>query len=66
LLGLLSVGSSAAALLAALGFLLYALFTFRRRTVELGVIHAMGMSSAQLAVYVVCELGFLLLVGRVV
>jgi putative ABC transport system permease protein len=63
LLGLLSVGFSAAALLTALGFTLYALFTFRRRQVELGVMRAMGMSSAQMAVYVICELGFLLLIG---
>ncbi len=63
LLGLLSVGFGAAALLTALGFLLYALFTFRRRQVELGVMRAMGMSSTQMAVYVVCELGLLLLIG---
>jgi putative ABC transport system permease protein len=63
LLGLLSVGFGAAALLAALGFVLYALFTFRRRAVELGVMRAMGISTLQLALYVVCELGFLLLVG---
>jgi putative ABC transport system permease protein len=63
LLGLLSVGFGAAALLTALGFTLYALFTFRRRQVELGVMRAMGMSPAHMAVYVICELGFLLLIG---
>ena len=66
LLGLLSVGFGAAAVLTALGFLLYALFTFRRRQVELGVMRAMGMSPVQMAVYVVCELGFLLLLGAAV
>ena len=63
LLGLLSVGFGAAALLTALGFMLYALFSFRRRQVELGVMRAMGTSAVQMAVYVICELGFLLLVG---
>jgi putative ABC transport system permease protein len=63
LLGLLSVGFGAAALLTALGFLLYALVTFRRRQVELGVMRAMGVSPAQMAVYLIFELGLLLLVG---
>jgi putative ABC transport system permease protein len=48
LLGLLSVGFGAAAFLAALGFVLDALFTFRRRSVELGVMRAMAVAAAGL------------------
>ncbi len=63
LLGLLSVGFSAAAVLTALGFMLYALFTFRRRSIELGVLRATGLSSRHLASYVAWELIFLLVIG---
>jgi putative ABC transport system permease protein len=66
LFGLLSVGFGAAAVLAALGFLLYALSLFRRRSVELGVLRAIGMSTWQMAVLVACEQGFVLLVGGAV
>ncbi|MBN1248511.1 MAG: ABC transporter permease [Anaerolineae bacterium] len=63
LLGLLSVGFSAAAVLTALGFVLYALFSFRRRAVELGVLRAVGLSERQMSVFVAAELAFLLGVG---
>ncbi|MDF1514185.1 MAG: ABC transporter permease, partial [Anaerolineae bacterium] len=63
LLGLLSVGFSAAAVLTALGFMLYALFSFRRRSVELGVLRAAGLSSRHMASYVAWELALLLIVG---
>ncbi len=63
LLGLLSVGFSAAAVLTALGFLIYALFSFRRRSIELGVLRAAGLSSRHLASYVAWELAFLLIIG---
>ena len=66
LFGLLSVGFGAAAVLAALGFLLYALSLFRRRSVELGVLRAVGMSTWQMIVLVACEQGFVLLVGGAV
>ncbi|MCJ7550048.1 MAG: ABC transporter permease [Anaerolineae bacterium] len=63
LLGLLSVGFSAAALLTALGFVLYALFSFRRRAVELGVLRAIGLSTSQMSTFVATELALLLAVG---
>jgi putative ABC transport system permease protein len=63
LLGLLSVGFSAAAILTALGFMLYALFSFRRRSIELGVLRAAGLSSQHLIAYVAWELIFLLVIG---
>ncbi|HMD80830.1 MAG TPA: hypothetical protein VKE92_05945, partial [Anaerolineales bacterium] len=42
LFGLLSVGFFASALLTVLGFLLYALFSFRRRFIEMGMLRAIG------------------------
>ncbi|NOZ27345.1 MAG: FtsX-like permease family protein [Chloroflexi bacterium] len=65
LFGLLSVGFAAAALLTVLGFLLYALFSFRRRFIELGILRAVGLSSSQMAVFLAWELAFLILTGLV-
>ena len=48
LFGVLSVGFLAAALLTVLGFLLYALFSFRRRFIELGTLRAIGLSPGQM------------------
>ena len=48
LFGFLSIGFAAAALLTVLGFSLYALFSFRRRFIELGMLRAIGLSSAQM------------------
>jgi putative ABC transport system permease protein len=63
LFGLLSVGFGAAALLTILGFLLYALFSFRRRFIELGMLRAIGLSSGQMTAFLAWELAFLILVG---
>jgi len=63
LFGLLSVGFVAAALLTVLGFLLYALFSFRRRFIELGILRAIGLSSGQMTMFLAWELAFLILVG---
>jgi putative ABC transport system permease protein len=63
LFGLLSVGFVAAALLTVLGFLLYALFSFRRRFIELGILRAIGLSSGQMTAFLAWELAFLILVG---
>jgi putative ABC transport system permease protein len=63
LFGILSVGFLASALLTVLGFLLYALFSFRRRFIELGTLRAIGLSTTQLTIFVVCELAFLILLG---
>ena len=65
LFGLLSVGFVAAALLTVLGFLLYALFSFRRRFIELGILRAIGLSSGQMTAFLAWELAFLILVGVV-
>jgi putative ABC transport system permease protein len=65
LLGLLSVGFATAAILTAVGFVLYALFSFRRRSVELGVLRATGLPTGQMAVFVGAELALLLLIGGI-
>jgi len=65
LFGLLSVGFIAAAIFTVLGFLLYALFSFRQRFIELGVLRAVGLSSWQMAIYLAWELAFLVLAGLV-
>ncbi|MCB0086670.1 MAG: ABC transporter permease [Caldilineaceae bacterium] len=63
LFGVLSVGFLAAALLTVLGFLLYALFSFRRRFIELGTLRAIGLSSGQMTTFLAWELMFLIILG---
>lgn len=63
LFGVLSVGFLAASLLTVLGFLLYTLFSFRRRFIELGTLRAIGLSSGQMTTFLAWELAFLILVG---
>jgi putative ABC transport system permease protein len=55
LFGLLSVGFIAAGALTLLGFLLSALITARRRAIELGVLRALGLDGAQVAVALTIE-----------
>ncbi len=62
-LGLLSVGFLAASLLTVIGFLLYALFSFRERFVQLGVLRAIGLSTTQMAAALAVEQFLVLLVG---
>ncbi|MEM7112252.1 MAG: ABC transporter permease [Chloroflexota bacterium] len=63
LFGLLSVGFVAAALLTVFGFFLYALFSFRRRFIELGVLRAVGLGTEQMLSLLAFELGSLILLG---
>jgi putative ABC transport system permease protein len=65
LFGVLSVGFTAGALLTVLGFFLYALFSFRSRFIELGVLRAVGLSVEQMISFLAWELAFLLLIGLV-
>ena len=53
--GLLSVGFVAAALVTALGFLIYSLVSFQRRSIELGMLRAIGLSTRQMIAYVAGE-----------
>ncbi len=61
--GMLSVGFLAASALTVIGFLLYVLFSFRRRLIEMGVLRAVGLSRGQMAAYLAWELAFLTLLG---
>ena len=63
LFGLLSVGFVASALLTVLGFLLYALFSFRRRFIEMGMLRAIGLSVKQMTMFLAAELASLILLG---
>ena len=63
LFGLLSVGFVSSALLTVLGFLLYALFSFRRRFIEMGMLRAIGLSVKQMTSLLAAELAFLVLLG---
>lgn len=65
LFGLLSVGFVASAALTVLGFLLYALFSFRRRFIEFGVLRAVGLSTKQMITQLAAELASLIVVGSV-
>jgi len=61
--GLLSVGFSALAIMSVVGFLLYALFSFRQRFIELGMLRAIGLSTGQMLMLLSSELAFLFLTG---
>jgi len=63
LFGLLSAGFLASALLTVLGFLLYALFSFRRRFIEMGMLRAIGLSVRQMVALLASELASLVLLG---
>jgi putative ABC transport system permease protein len=66
LLGFLFIGFTTAALLTVLAFLLHMVFSFQRRTIELGVLRAAGLSIGQMTGYLVWELSFLIVIGSFV
>ncbi len=63
LFGLLSVGFLAAAALTVLGFLVYAVVSFQRRFIELGMLRAIGLSTGQMTAYLAGEQAVLILTG---
>ncbi|MFQ5616752.1 MAG: FtsX-like permease family protein, partial [Anaerolineales bacterium] len=63
MLGLLSIGFLAAALLSVVGFWLHALFSFQQRFVQLGVLRALGLSRRQMGLYLALEQLLLILTG---
>jgi putative ABC transport system permease protein len=63
LFGLLSVGFIAAAVLTVVGFLVYAIVSFQRRFIELGMLRAIGLSKRQMAAFLAGELAVLILTG---
>jgi putative ABC transport system permease protein len=66
LFGMLSVGFIATAVITVLGFLLYALLSFRQRFIELGVMRAIGLSRRQMIGLLAWELILLIVPGGVV
>ena len=63
LFGLLSVGFGAAAILTVLGFLLFAIVSFKRRFIQLGMLRAIGLSIGQMALYLAAEQAVLIVTG---
>jgi putative ABC transport system permease protein len=63
LFGLLSVGFMAAATLTVLGFLVYAVVSFRRRFIELGMLRAVGLSVGQMGLFLTGEQALVILTG---
>jgi putative ABC transport system permease protein len=63
LFGLLSVGFLAAAALTVLGFLVYAIVSFQRRFIELGMLRAVGLSVGQMAAFLAGEQALLIVTG---
>jgi putative ABC transport system permease protein len=63
LFGVLSVGFLAAAALTVLGFLVYAVVSFQRRFIELGMLRAIGLSVGQMSAYLAGEQALLILTG---
>jgi putative ABC transport system permease protein len=63
LFGMLSVGFVAATLLTVLGFLLHSLISFRRQSIEFGVLRAIGLTLWQMTTMLACEQFLLIVVG---
>lgn len=63
LFGVLSIGFIVAALLTVLGFFLYAFLSFQKRMLQMGILRAIGLSSAQLFVLLMLEQVFLIVLG---
>ena len=62
-LGLLSVGFLAALLITVIGFLLSALFSFRERFIQLGILRAVGLTVRQMGAFLGSEQLGLILIG---
>ena len=63
LFGLLSIGFVASSLATMIGFLLYSIFSYQKRYVELGILRAMGLSQNSMMFAIAWELGLLILMG---
>jgi putative ABC transport system permease protein len=64
--GMLSASFVFITLLTLTGFAVYALLTFRRRSIEIGVMRAMGLSAGQMALYVIFLQTFVMLLGAAI
>lgn len=61
--GMLSATFIFITLLTVVGFAIYALLSFRRRAIEIGVMRSMGFSVGQMTLYVVFLQGLIVLIG---
>ncbi len=66
LFGLLSVGFGAAALVTVLGFLVFAIVSFRQRLIELGMLRAIGLSIGQMIGYLAIEQAAIIATGMLI
>ncbi len=66
LFGALTAGFLFMTTLTVLGFAIYALLSFRRRAIELGVLRALGLSEGQTSIYVICVQASLTVIGALV
>ncbi len=66
LFGLLSIGFLTSSLATMMGFLLYTIFSYKRRYVELGILRAIGLSQTSMIISVAWELGLLIIMGLVI
>jgi putative ABC transport system permease protein len=64
--GLLTISFFITAMLSFLGFFLYAVFSLRRRSIELGVLRAIGLSTKQMGATLAWEFMSLILSGAVI
>jgi putative ABC transport system permease protein len=64
--GFLVIGFACAALLTVVGLLMYALFSYRQRYIELGVLRAIGLDKKQMGFSLAVELLFLLFFGGLI
>lgn len=61
LFGILTAGFFAAIALTIISFVLYSILSFRRRSIELGVLRTLGLGSGQMAAYLIfSQLGIVL------
>jgi putative ABC transport system permease protein len=64
--GMLSASFVFITVLTLTGFAVYALLSFRRRSIEIGVMRAMGLSGGQMALYVIFLQTFVVLLGAAI
>ncbi len=64
--GMLSASFVFVTLLTLTGFAVYALLSFRRRSIEIGVMRAMGLSAGQMSMYVVFLQTFIVVLGAAI
>jgi putative ABC transport system permease protein len=65
LFGLLSIGFIASSIATVIGFLLYTVFSYQKRYVELGILRAVGLGQGSMMLAIAWELALLISVGLI-